>query len=166
MLWHQGQPLSRERAAAELAAFDADEVRVKAALSGDIAAQQERRDLWMLARGMQPGSVPVTPSDATSVQQQMDEREQQVQEARLATWEKHIRMTDNMRAEARRGLATQQNHDDAVREVRRMLDDKDFGAKILAGNSDAKDKWARCNFVASLPIAPADYDWSEGKAND
>jgi len=163
LLWHQGQPMSSEAAAAALAAFDADKDKVAAALGGDIAAQQERRDLWLLARGHQPGGLPVMPSDGTGVQQQMDAREEQIAEARFDVWQKNIRMNDVQRAEAKRGLATQQQVDDAKREVRRMLDDKEFGAKVLAGNADAKDKWHRFNFIASLPVAPADYDWSKDK---
>jgi hypothetical protein len=42
-----------------------------------------------------------------------------------------------------------------------MLDDKEFGAKVLAGNMDAKARWASSNLIASMKVAPADYDWSK-----
>jgi anti-sigma-K factor RskA len=79
-LWHQGQAWSKESAATALAAFDADKDKVAAALAGDVSKQQERRDLWMLARGMTPGAVPTMPSDSTGVAEQMTEREEQIQE--------------------------------------------------------------------------------------
>ena len=92
ILWHQGQAYSRQSAAEALAAFDADVTKVKAAIRGDTAMQQERRDLWMLSRGYQPGGVPAMPSDAGGVHEQMTEREAQIEEARLGVWQNHIRM--------------------------------------------------------------------------
>jgi hypothetical protein len=53
-MWRQGQAWSREMAVEALAAFDADADKVKAAIGGDVARQQERRDLWMMARGISP----------------------------------------------------------------------------------------------------------------
>jgi hypothetical protein len=153
-----------QSAATALAAFDADEAKVKAALGGDIGAQQERRDLWMLARGMQPGAAPTMPSDGTGVAAQMNEREAAIEEARLDTWQKHIRMDDRMKAEAKRGLATAEQIEDAKREIRRMLDDPNYGRKILDGDMDAKDRWARMNLIAAMQVAPADYDWSKDNA--
>jgi hypothetical protein len=161
LMYHEGQPYSRQSAAEALAAFDADADRKAAALGGDIAKQQERAAYWMMARGHQPGAVPAMPADGTGVQQQMDEREQAINEARLGVWEKHIRMNDQMRAEAKRGLATAEQVEDAKREIRRMLDDKEFGRKIFGGDMDAKDRWARNNLLASMQVAPADYDWSK-----
>jgi hypothetical protein len=162
-LWLDGQPWSPSMAVKAMAEFDADKDKVAAALGGDVSKQQERRNYWLMARGHQPGGVPVMPQDGTGVAQQMNEREQQIQEAKLAAWEKHIRMDDAMRFEAKRGLATQQQVDEAKREIRRMLDDKSFGARVLANDMDAMDRWARFNLIASMKVAPADYDWSQHK---
>jgi hypothetical protein len=160
---YQGQLYSRETAAAEIARLDADKDFVAAALGGDVAAQQLRRDFWLMARGHQPGGVPATPSDGTGVQQQMNEREEQIQEARLGVWQKHIRMDDTMKAELRRSLATAEQVDDAKREIRRMLADPEFGAKVLRGDMDAKDRWHRFNLISAMQVAPENYDWSKDK---
>jgi hypothetical protein len=160
LMYHEGQPFSRESAAQALAAFDADADRVKAALGGDVAKQQERAAFWMMSRGHQPGAVPTMPSDSTGVAEQMSEREQQIQEARLGTWEKHIRMDDNMRAEAKRGLATAEQVEEAKREIRRMLEDTEFGRKVMRGDMDARDRWARFNLIASMQVAPPDFNWT------
>ena len=72
-------------------------------------------------------------------------------------------MDDAMRFEAKRGLVTQQQVDEAKREIRRMLDDKSFGARVLANDMDAMDRWERFNLIASMKVAPADYDWSQHK---
>jgi hypothetical protein len=160
LLFHQGQPLSQESAAAALAAFDADEGKVKAALGGDIAMQQERRDLWLLARGHQPGGVPVMPSDAAGVEAQMSEREQHLQEARLGVWQKHIPMSEEAVAQVKRGLATQQEVAEAKRELERMKADPEFGRRVLSGDMDAKQRWHVANLKAAMRIAPENYDWA------
>jgi hypothetical protein len=167
LMYHGGQPYSRESAATALAEFDADkDGRVKAALGGDVAAQQERAAYWMMSKGHQPGSTPVMPSDSAGVAQQMDEREQQIQAARLDVWQRHIPMNDVARAEIKRGLVTQQQQDDAKREIRRMLDDKEFGAKVLAGHMDAKARWTSANLIASMRVADENYDWGKDKVGD
>jgi hypothetical protein len=163
MLWHQGQPISQEGAVAALAAFDADEVKVKAALGGDISAQAERRDLWMLARGHQPGAAPVMPSDGHGVHEQMADREEQIVEARLDTFAKHMRMGPEQRGQQRRWLATQEQHDFAVAEKARLLKDPDFRAKVFAGHADETSRWIGVCQAAAAQIAPPDYDWSKDK---
>jgi hypothetical protein len=65
-----------------------------------------------------------------------------------------------MKFEAKRGLATAEQVEDAKREIRRMLDDKEFGARILRGDMDAKDRWARFNLIASMRVPPADFNWT------
>jgi len=161
MLWHQGQPISRDGAVAALAAFDADEAKVKAAIGGDISAQQERRDLWMLARGMQPGAVPATPQDAGAVAQQMSEREEAIHEAKLDAFGKHVRMTPELRMQFSRRLATQEQHDFAVAERERLLRDPDFRSKVFAGFADETDRWIKIVQAAAAPVAPADYQWEK-----
>jgi hypothetical protein len=163
ILWHQGQPISREAAAEALTAFDADADKVKAALGGDIARQQERRDLWMLSRGHQPGAVPATPSDANAVQGQVQEREAAITEARLDTFAKHTRQTPEMRAQFKRRLATQDQHDYATAERARLLKDGNFRQRVLDGDADATDTWVRIVQAAAAPVAPAGYKWEEDK---
>src|SRR6516162_8774795 len=129
-MWHGGQAWSREMATEALAAFDADKNKVAAALGGDIKYQQERRDLWFLARGHQPGGVPAMPADITSVEGQVQERERQVREAVLSTWEKHITMTPERRSQMARGLATREQMDEARRSIERAKRDPEFGRKV------------------------------------
>lgn len=159
LMTYQGQLYSRESAAVKLAEFDADAERVKAALGGDTAKQQERRDLWMLARGMQPGAVPTMPSDAGGVAQQMTERDEQIHEAKLDAFAKHIRMTPEIRQEFSRRLATQEQHDFATAEKARLLRDPDFRSKVFAGYADETDRWIRVCQAAAAPVAPPDHKW-------
>jgi hypothetical protein len=160
LLWHQGQAYSQESAAAELAKFDADEARVKAALGGDVAQQVARRDLWLLSRGIDPAAVPVMPRDAAGVEAQARSREEQLEEARLGTWRKHIRMDEMARAQVKRGLATQEEVDNAKDEIRDMIDDPEFRTALLRGDRHAKKLWHAANLTASMRVAPKDYDWA------
>jgi hypothetical protein len=163
-MWHQGQAWSREKAAAELVKFDADADKVKAALGGDVAKQQERRDLWMMARGMQPGATPAMPSDAHGIHEQVAEREAAIVEARLDTFAKHTRQTPEMRAQFKRRLATAEQHDFATNERARLLKDSNFRQRVLDGDPDATDTWVRIVQTAAAPVAPADYDWNKDDA--
>jgi hypothetical protein len=161
-MWHEGQAWSREMAAAELAKFDADADKVKAALGGDVAKQQERRDLWMMARGHQPGAVPTVPSDAAGIAQQMDEREQQLRDAVLDTWTKRVTMNPERQFQMRRGLATKEQMAEARNRIERAKRDPEFGRKVLSGDMDASEQWAAWHFVAHhCREAPADFDWSK-----
>jgi hypothetical protein len=163
-MYHDGQPYSRESAAAALAAFDADADRVKAALGGDVAKQQERAAYWMMSRGHAPGGVPAVASDAGGIAQQMTERDQQIHEAKLDAFAKHTRMTPELRAQFSRRLATQEQHDFAVAERERLLRDPDFRAKVFNGFADETDRWVKIVQAAAAPVAPADYDWSKDNA--
>jgi hypothetical protein len=164
LLYFEGQPYSRDSAAAALAAFDADADRVKAALGGDIAKQQERAAYWSMVRGIQPGGVPAMPADGTGVAQQMTERDQQIHEAKLDAFARHTRMTPELRAQFSRRLATQEQHDFAVAERERLLRDPDFRARVFAGYADETDRWVKIVQAAAAPVAPADYDWSKDHA--
>jgi hypothetical protein len=158
---YQGQPVSREMAQAELTKFDADKDRVAAALNGDTKFQQERRDWWMLSRGMQPGATPAMPSDASGIHEQVAEREQQITEARLDTFAKHVRMTPELRFQMQRRLATQEQHDFAAAERERLLKDPTFRQKVFTNDADSIDKWIKICQVAAAPVAPKDFDWSK-----
>jgi hypothetical protein len=158
-LHYQGQLYSPESAAAKLAELDADKDFVKAALGGDVAKQQERAAYREMARGRQPGAVPTMPADAGAVVQQQDEREQQIHEARLDAFAKHVRMTPELRFQMSRRLATQEQSDFAKAERVRLLKDSGFRAKVYANDADAIDRWIKITQVAAAPVAPPDYKW-------
>jgi hypothetical protein len=153
----------REAAASQRAELMADPAFCKSAIEGDVGKQEMLRDLWMLERGHVPASS--QPQDSADVAVQMSEREIQLSQQRVETWGKSISgFNDMMRAQIARNLATQEQHDQAVLEVRRMLSDREFGRKVLDGDMDAKDRWARWNLIAAMQVAPADYDWNNDLA--
>lgn len=159
LMEYQGQPWSREMAVEALAAFDGDKSKVAAALGGDTAKQQERRDLWMLAKGRQPGAIPAAPLDEGAVAQTMQERDQQIHEAKLDTFAKFTRQTAEMRAQYSRRLATAEQHDFAVQERQRLLRDPGFRARVLANDADAVARWVGIVQVAAAPVAPPGHKW-------
>jgi hypothetical protein len=136
---------------------------VKAALSGDVAKRQERAAYREMARGRQPGAVPAMPLDAGAVAQQMDEREEQIHEARLDTFAKHVRMTPELRFQMSRRLATQEQSDFAKAERQRLLKDPGFRARVYSNDADAVDRWIKITQVAAAPVAPPDYNWESGQ---
>lgn len=136
----------------------ADANYAKAAVDGDVAKQEHLRDLYMISRGMTPASM--QPENIGAVQERIDEREAVLAEARLDTLAQHIRMSPQMRFEFKRGLATQDQVDYARAEVQRMLKDKAFGARVLADDADAKDRWVRMVQIANARIAPPGCQWS------
>src|SRR6516165_10461465 len=154
---YNGQVYSREHAAAELAKLDGDKDFVAAALGGDVSKQQLRRDFWMMARGYTPGAVPAMPSDAHGIHEQVAAREEQIVEARLDTFAKHTRQTPEMRAQFKRRLATQEQHDYATNERARLLKDGSFRQRVLNNDADAVDHWVKICQTASAPVAPKDY---------
>jgi hypothetical protein len=158
---YNGQVYSREHAAAELAKLDGDKDFVAAALGGDVSKQQLRRDFWMMARGYTPGATPAMPSDANGIHEQVAAREEQITEARLDTFAKHVRMNPEMRAQFKRRLATADQHDLATNERARLLKDGSFRQRVLNGDADAVDHWVKICQTASAPVAPKDYDWSK-----
>jgi len=164
MMEYQGQPWSREAATAALAAFDGDAEKVKGALGGNIALQQERAAYREMSRGRQPGAVPTMPGAAGEVAVQMDEREQAIHEARLDTFAKFTRQTPEMRAQYSRRLATQEQHDFAVAERARLLKDPGFRAKVLDNDADAVARWVGIVQVAAAPVAPPGYKWEADSA--
>jgi hypothetical protein len=54
ILYHEGQPITAEAAAATRASLMANPEFAKAALAGDKEKQLQLRDLWMLERSIQP----------------------------------------------------------------------------------------------------------------
>jgi hypothetical protein len=132
-------------------------------LGGDVSKQQLRRDFWMMARGYQPGATPAMPNDAQGIHEQVAAREEQIVEARLDTFAKHTRQTPEMRAQFKRRLATQEQHDFATNERARLLKDPAFRQRVVNGDADAVDHWVRIVQTAAAPVAPADYKWDEDK---
>jgi hypothetical protein len=158
-----GQLYSREHAAAELVKLDSDAEFVKAALGGDVSKQQLRAAFWQMSRGYQPGAVPAMPHDQQGIHEQVAAREEQIVEARLDTFAKHTRQTPEMRAQFKRRLATQEQHDYATNERARLLKDGSFRQRVLNNDADAVDHWVRIVQTAAAPVAPADFDWEANK---
>ena len=118
----------------------------------------------MMARGYTPGAVPAMPSDAHGIHEQVAAREERITEARLDTFAKHTRQTPEMRAQFKRRLATQEQHDFASAERERLLKDPAFRQRVVNNDADAVDHWIRIVQTAAAPVAPADYDWSKDSA--
>jgi hypothetical protein len=151
--------LTPEAAGARRAELLADADYCNSAIAGDVSKQEMLRDLWLMERGHRPASL--APTNIGEVYANMSEREIELDQQRVATWSKFISDWDDQKQlEATRGLATQQQHDEAVRELARMKSDGAFARKVLAGDKIAGDAWARANLVASMRIAPDDYNWN------
>jgi hypothetical protein len=159
LVWVDGQPTTREQAGARRQELMADPEYGKAAAGGDMVKVAELTRLWRIEHGLPADPVP--PANPEDVRKQMLDADLAIDDARLATWEKHIQMDYVARAQHHRGLATQEQHDQAVRMIERMKADRAFGAKVLAGDIDAKEKWMRWGLVASMRVAPPDYDWTK-----
>ena len=159
LIWLDGQPTTREQAGARRQELLQDPAYGKLAAAGDMAKISELTRLWRIEHGMTPDPVPpATPQD---VRASMLDRDAEIDEARLTTWERHIRMDEVMQFEHRRGLATKEQHETALREIEKMKADRAFGAKVLAGDLEAKDGWMRWGRVASMQIAPDGFDWTQ-----
>jgi hypothetical protein len=153
--------LTPEQAGARRAELMADSAFCKSAIEGDIGKQEALRDLWMIEHSHKPASLQL-PEDAAAVATRMSEREIELNQQRVETWGKFLVGFDEVkRATIARNLATQKQHDQAVSEVRRMLADHEFGRKVLAGDMEAKDRWATWNLIAAMQVAPDDYDWTK-----
>jgi hypothetical protein len=161
LMYYQSQPYSKASAATALADFDKNPDQVKLALGGDAAARQLRAALREMSLGRSPPDMtPAMPADGAGVQEQMQSREELINEARLDTFARHMRMDNVQRAQQKRFLATQEQHDFAVAEKARLLADPGFGAKVLAKDADATDRWIRVCQAAAAQVAPKNYDWA------
>ena len=118
----------------------------------------------MMARGYTPGAVPAMPSDAHGIHEQVAAREERITEARLDTFAKHTRQTPEMRAQFKRRLETQEQHDFASAERERLLKDPAFRQRVVNNDADAVDHWIRIVQTAAALVVPADYDWSKDSA--
>ena len=157
--FYQGQPISREQAGTQLAELRNDPEWLARWNAKDANAIAENTALYRIRQGMPPEPLPdPTPEQ---IRQTMQDRDREIDEARLSTWEQHIRMDDQMRLEHRRGLVTKEQSDTAKREIEKMKSDAAFCRLVLAGNIDARDKWMRWGRIASMQVAPPDHDWSK-----
>jgi hypothetical protein len=155
ILYFEGQPTTREQAAATRASLMANEEFSKKALAGDREAQQKLTELWQLERGWQP----TTPATVKDVEVQIRDRAAEDRHRVIETWAKHIRLTEQGRFELARGLATAEQVENAKAELDKMKRDPAFGRRVTAGDRDAVDQWSRMNLVAAMRVAPPDYKW-------
>jgi hypothetical protein len=160
LVYLDGQPISREQAGARRQELMADPDYGEAAAGGDMVKVAELTKLWRIEHGMTPEPVP--PANPDDVRKSMTDRDLAIDAARVDTWGKYIiGFDDAKRATIARGLATQEQHDEAKRELERMKRDPETARRVLSGDADAMDKWTRYNLIASMRVAPADYDWSK-----
>lgn len=149
--------LTPEQAGARRAELMATPEFTKAAIEGNVGKQEMLRDLWMLERGHSLQS----PEDAAAVAAQMTDRDRELDEARLATWERLVPMDDQQKFEHRRGLATAQQVADAKDAIERMKKDSAFRVRVLNGDQDAVRQWLLAGRVATMQVAPDDHDRSK-----
>jgi hypothetical protein len=152
-------PLTAEQAGARHAELIRDPDFGKAAAAGDPVKVAELHKLKRIELGLSPEPVP--PATADEVRARMTDRQLEADDARLATWEQHIRMNDQMRFQHRRGLATAQQVEDAKRDIERMKRDSAFRQRVLNGDQDAFDRWMRAGRIATMQIVPDDHDWTK-----
>jgi hypothetical protein len=160
----EGQPISVEQARTKMEELPKDENWVKRRDANDPAVRTEWQRLWRVSRGVTPDPLPE--STPEEVRATMHERDRQLDDQRINGYAKYFPVNDEKRAQMRRGLCTQQQHDEAVMQIERMSRDPAFRIKVLNNDMDAKARWQETNFVAAMKIAPADYDWSKDKAGD
>jgi hypothetical protein len=151
-------PLTPEQAGARRAELMADPEFQSRVAARDAVAFDEHTKLWRVEHGLTPEPQP--PATADEVRARMTERDLAIDDARVMTYAKFIDgWNDEKRATIARDLATQEQHDEAVREVDRMKRDKVFAARVLAGDSAAVDAWIRFGKIASMKIAPPGHMW-------
>jgi hypothetical protein len=155
ILYHEGQPITAEAAAATRAGLMANAEFAKKAMAGDREAQQKLTALWQLERGIQPAP----PTTVADVEIQAVDRLAADQQRVIETWARHIRLTEQGRFEIARGLATAEQVANAKAELDKMKRDPAFGRRVTSGDRDAIDQWSRMNLVAAMRVAQPDYKW-------
>jgi hypothetical protein len=159
LVWLDGQPTTRTDAGARRQELMADPEYGKAAAAGDMTKIAELTKLWRIEHGMTPEPQP--PANPEDVRASMLDRDAMFDDARLAAWERHIRMDDQMRLEHRRGLVTAQQYEQAQLAKERMLRDGAFRTRVLNGDREAVDEWMRIGRLCSMQIAAPDHDWTK-----
>lgn len=145
-------PLTPETAGARRQELMRDPEYGKSAAQGDMVKVAELTKLWRIEHGMTPDPVP--PVSPDEVRSSMLERDLQLDDARLAAWEKFVPMSDEQRFEHRRGLATAQQISDAKAEIERMKRDGAFRVRVLSGDQDAVKRWLLAGRVATMQPVP------------
>lgn len=143
ILYHEGQPITAEAAAATRAGLMANAEFAKKAMAGDREAQQKLTALWQLERGIQPAPPTTPPGFSTAndlvadVEIQAVDRLAADQQRVIETWARHIRLTEQGRFEIARGLATAEQVANAKAELDKMKRDPAFGRRVTSGDRDA-----------------------------
>jgi hypothetical protein len=96
LMLYQGQPWSRESAAAQRAKLMADPEYAQAAINGDVSKQIELKDLWMLERGLEPSPPPATTADVNLQALDREQRDYLLHDAALR---QRFDLTDEQRHE-------------------------------------------------------------------
>jgi hypothetical protein len=159
IVWLKGQPVTRTAAGARRQELMADPEYGKAAAAGDMTKIAELTTLWRVEHGMTPDPPP--PATPEEVRASMLDRDAEIDDARIDGYAKYIPFNDEKRATIKRGLATQAQHDEAARELDRMIADPVLRQRIMDGDKDAKERWHAFNLIKALKIAPPDFDWSK-----
>ena len=154
ILYYQGQPTTREQAAATRVALMADPDFAKAALDGDTAKQVQLRDLYMLERGVMPtAAAPMASADDVEIQV-LDRaaREQAVHVESVRRMgdftEQQIHEITNLRPVP---LAEKQYHE---RELAKLQRDKEAVKKYLDGDREMRTRFSLHSIGAKgLPVA-------------
>jgi hypothetical protein len=157
LVYLDGQPTTATAAGARRQELMADPDYGKAAAAGDMAKISELTRLWRIEHHMTPEPQP--PATPEEVRASMLDRDAEIDDARIDGYAKYIPFNDEKRATIRRGLATQAQHDEAARELDRMIADPVLRQRIMDGDKDAKERWHAFNLIKALRIAPPDYKW-------
>lgn len=138
----------------------ADAEYAKAAASGDKDKYTTLGYLRWVAAGNPAELWGAPPASPVDVRAQMSDRDLALDDRRLNNYARDMRLNDQAQLENRRGLATQEQHDEALRELDRMKADGSW-ARMSNGDKFTKEKWMRFNRIASMVVAPPDYDWQQ-----
>lgn len=160
ILLFRGQPISIEQATARRAELTGNAEYVKAALGGDQEKSRELADLYMLARGQQPGASQQQPENADDVIASMSQQEIRQELQIEASWRDRVApSTPQELAEFEKLEATVSQQHAARQFIDRAKNDPDFRRKLLSGNMEARSNWDRAHFVAfrceTIPDPPA-----------
>jgi hypothetical protein len=143
-------PLTPEAAAARHAELSRDPEYGKAAAAGDMVKVAELTKLWRISRGMTADPIP--PANPEQVRERMLDRDREFDDRRLETWERLIRMDDQMRLEHRRGMATRAQVEDAKLAIEQMTADASFRQRVLSKEQVAFKAWMLAGRVASMQV--------------
>lgn len=161
---YEGQLWDRQSAAKAVEDFDKDPEMVKAALSGDVAAQGIRAAFWAMSRGMSPPGGEQAPIDRGVAAKQAGAAAEADYERTIGAFTQHMRaLTPEGRLQHARNIATAEDHRTAIVRKEQLLKDPQFRERLLErGDLNAKEEWINICRVAAAPVAPPDFDWQTG----